>query len=115
MRQLPFTKNGKRYIHIVVNRFSTWPDAIEMPKKNATAWASIFLSSILSRVARPSSLHIDNGRQLMSTLFYQICQKCGITKTLSSAVHTGGNVLTERCVNTVKQQLTCISIARKNE
>ena len=100
----PASDRGHRYILVVVDMCTRFPDAI--PLKNIdTCTVAEALIGIFSRVGFPNRIHSVNGAQLVSSLMVEIERLLSIKHTTSTAFHPAGNGVVENTNKTVKNML----------
>ncbi|CAH8628181.1 unnamed protein product [Schistosoma guineensis] len=102
MGPLTTTKNGNRYILVMVDYFTKWCEAVPLPQQDAPTVARAFIDHWVSRYGAPVSLHSDQGPAFESHLITEICRLLGIKKTHTTAYHPEGNGLVERTNRTIK-------------
>ncbi|CAH8599440.1 unnamed protein product [Schistosoma rodhaini] len=105
MGPLTTSKNGNRYILVMVDYFSKWCEAVPIPQQDALTVARAFIDHWVSRYGAPFSLHSDQGTAFESHLVAQVCRLLGIRKTHTTAYHPEGNGLVERTNRTIKTLL----------
>ncbi|VDO68276.1 unnamed protein product [Schistosoma mattheei] len=102
MGPLTTTKNGNRYILVMVNYFTKWCEAVPIPQQDALTVARAFIDHWISRYGAPVSLHSAQGPAFESHLIAEICRLLGIRKTHTTACHPEGNGLVKRTNRTIK-------------
>ncbi|CAH8631621.1 unnamed protein product [Schistosoma rodhaini] len=105
MRPLTTSKNGNRYILVMVDYFSKWCEAVPIPQQDALTVARAFIDHWVSRYGAPFSLHSDQGTAFESHLVAQVCRLLGIRETHTTAYHPEGNGLVERTNRNIKTLL----------
>ena len=78
---LPRTSDGNKYILVVIDYFSKWPEAFPIPDQEATTVAEVLVREWISRYGTPLQLHSDRGTNFTSAVFKGLCQFLGIDKT----------------------------------
>ena len=68
-----------RYCLTCINRFLRWPEAIPIPDMEASTVASALLSTWIFRFGVPLKITSDQGRQLESKVFEELCRLLGVT------------------------------------
>ncbi len=94
--ELPETEQGYRYVLVLVDQFSKWPEAFPMKKIGAKEVAKILYNEILCRYGAFSSLVTDRAKNFMSKVMQELCKFFQITKTHTSAYHPSSNGLVEK-------------------
>ena len=96
MGPLPQTKQGNKYLLVIVDYFTRWAEAFTLPDQQAETLAATFVREFVCRYGAPLEVHSDQGMNFESALFQEICQLFGICKTRSSPYHPSSNGLVER-------------------
>ena len=96
MGPLPQTKQGNKYLLVIVDYFTRWAEAFALPDQQAETLAATFVREFVCRYGAPLEVHSDQGRNFESALFQEICRLFGICKTRSSPYHPSSNGLVER-------------------
>jgi len=92
---LPPTKNGNRYIIVMTEYLTKWPEAKPIPSKTAETIAFHFYEEMICRHGCPKELLSDQGTEFCNQIVNSLCQLHGIRHTLSSAYHPQTNGLVE--------------------
>ncbi|KRY23882.1 Transposon Ty3-G Gag-Pol polyprotein [Trichinella patagoniensis] len=90
------TPNGNRYILMVCDYFSKWPEAFTLPNAKARTVAAALVNGLFCRYVAPETLHSDQGRNFESELVKEVCQLFGVAKTRTTAYHPQSDGLVER-------------------
>ncbi|XP_067824107.1 scaffold attachment factor B1-like isoform X2 [Heptranchias perlo] len=102
---LPFTTNsGKRYILMVVDCASRYPDATALASVEADIVAMALLL-MFTRVGFPEEILSNQGANFMSQLVMQLRRQCQDKQLRSTPYHPQVNGLVERFNGTLKQVL----------
>ncbi|KRZ77296.1 Transposon Tf2-11 polyprotein [Trichinella papuae] len=104
------TQSGNRYILVVCDYFSKWPEAFALPNAEARTVATALVNGIFCRYGAPETLHSDQGRNLESELVKEVCQLFGVAKTRTTAYHPQSDGLVERMNRTLLDLLAKASI-----
>ncbi|XP_075785301.1 uncharacterized protein LOC142829504 [Pelodiscus sinensis] len=107
---LPKSKAGFRYILVVMDYATRFPEAIPLRNTYARTIASE-LVKIFARVGLPRELLTDQGTNFTSQLFRQVCTILGIHKLQTSVYHPQTDGLVERFNRTLKGMLRRFSPA----
>ena len=99
------TKEGYRYILMVVDSFSKWTEAFPLHTMEAREVAWKIYDEVICRFGCPESILTDRGQNFMSTLLKEICNILGITKLSTSSYHAACNAQVERMNSVVLQKL----------
>ena len=84
---LPRTSRENRYILTVVDHFTKLAEAYPLQDQEAQTVARAFVNEFVSRYGVPYVIHTDQGTNLESNLFKEICKLLGIAKTRTSPYH----------------------------
>lgn len=96
---------GYSYILTMEDSYTRWVEAIPMTSITAEAVASAFVKHWVYRFGPPVCIHSDQGTQFESSLFSQMCNIFGMTKSRTTAYHPQGNGALERFHRTLKERL----------
>lgn len=98
---LPETTAGNKYVIVVVDCFSKWPEAKTVPTKEAIHIAD-FLYELFMRHGMPEVIISDQGREFCNS----ICDLLfAVEHRITSAYHPQTNGLTERFNQTRKDRI----------
>ena len=97
---LPVTKNGFKYLLIVIDEFSRYPFAIPMREMDTSSVISS-LDFIFSFTGTPKNILSDNGTPFVSSEIKRYYFNKGISYSNSSPYHPQGNSLAERYVGII--------------
>ncbi|CAM5131992.1 unnamed protein product [Eretmochelys imbricata] len=98
------TRLGKKYILVVVDFATRYPEAVPIASIEADTVADVLLT-IFSRVGFPKEVLTDEGSNFMSALLRCLWEKCGVQHNWASAYHPQSNGLVERFNGTLKMML----------
>ena len=93
---LPKTSCGNIYIMVVTIHFTKWAEIFPLENQKATTCADVLLNEVIAWYGCPLSLHSDQGWNLESKVFAEICNLLGIHKTQTSPGNPRCNGQTER-------------------
>ena len=96
---------GNRYLLVLTDPFSKWPEAFAMPDQTAKTTADMIYQGIVCRYGVPEGLHADQGRNFEAQLMKELCQRLGIRRTRSSPFNPQGNGQAERTNRTLAERL----------
>ena len=103
---LPESRNGNRYILVMVDYLTKWCEAVPIKQQDTRTIAAAIVSEWISRFGVPAILHSDQGPAFESHLFRQLCNLIGVQKTRTTPYHPEGNGLVERTNRTIKKILS---------
>ncbi|GFW17170.1 gypsy retrotransposon integrase-like protein 1 [Trichonephila clavipes] len=66
---LPRTASGNKYLLVVMDYFTKWPEVYPIPDQEAPTVAEAVVQHWISRYGVPLQLHSDQGRNFVSALF----------------------------------------------
>lgn len=95
------TKNGNKYLLVIVDHFSKYGEAVPMPDEKTETVLNAFLKHWVWRFGAPNRLHSDKGTNFESDLFQEMCQRLHISKTRTLAYHPQSNGAVERLNHTI--------------
>ena len=96
---------GNRYLLVLTDPFSKWPEAFAVPDQTAKTTADMIYQGIVCRYGVPEGLHADQGRNFETQLMKELCQRLGIRRTRSSPFNPQGNGQAERTNRTLAERL----------
>lgn len=106
MGPLPTTPSGNRYLVVICDYFTKWPEAFPVPDIKAETVAHVLVDGFFCRYGTPYQLHSDRGAQFESKLFQQICELLDIRKSRTTAYRPQSDGLVERMNRTLEQMLS---------
>lgn len=101
---LPKSSRGNRYILVLVDYATRYPEAIALSSIDTKTIAEQ-LVQVFSRVGLPDELLSDQGSNFTSELMKDVCRLLNIRKLRTSAYHPMANGLVERFNGTLKSML----------
>jgi transposase InsO family protein len=105
MGPLPRPDSGNRYILVVMDYFTKWPEAYPLQDQEAETVAESLVTQFVSRYKVPLQLHSDQGSNFESALFGHMCKLLGIHKTRTTALYPQSDGMVERFNRTMAQHL----------
>lgn len=103
---LPRTSNGNKYLLVIMDYFSKWPEVVPTSDQEATTVAGALVDNWVSRFGVPLILHSDQGTNFNSMLFKELCKLLGIQKTRTTALHPQSDGMVERFNRTILNHLS---------
>lgn len=100
------SERGNRYILVVTDYLTKWPEAFAVPDQKETTVARILVEELFCRYGPPRRLLSDRGRQFLGTLVSSIYKMWGVTKLTTAAYHPQTDGLTERFNKTLAYTLS---------
>jgi len=98
---LPETDQGNKYILIVMDFFSKWPETYALPNQGAVTVADVLVSQFFSPFGE---LHSDQGLNFDSSVFQEVCTLLEIHKTRPTALHPQSKGMVEHYNQTIEAQ-----------
>ena len=102
---LPRSQAGNRYMLVVADYFTRWPEVIAMPDQRAVTVARALLHHVVCRHGVPLEIHTDQGRNFESSVFKELLKLLGVKKTRTTPLHPQSDGLVERLNRTLLQYL----------
>jgi len=102
---LPPTRQGNRYILVIMDYFTKWPEAYALPNQEAGVVAQAFVEGFVCRHGIPEELHTDQGGNFESELLKEVCSLLSIRKTHTTPQRPQSDGMVERFNRTIIQQL----------
>ena len=93
---LETSKEGYKYILLIVDAYSKWPEAFPLVTADATEVAWVLYREIFCRYGAPDSLLSDRGQAFLSKLVSELCQIFQVTRLRTSSYHAQTNAQCER-------------------
>lgn len=82
---LPVTTTGKRYIFVVMDRFSNFTSAVLIKYTTATHIASLFMNHWVFPYGVPQTALTENRPQFIAEFFELICATMGVKQITLTA------------------------------
>ena len=95
---LPPTRQGNRYILVIMDYFTKWPEAFALPNQEAEVVARAFVEGFACRYGIPQELHTDQGRNFESRLLKEVCRLLEIRKTRTTPLRPQSDGMVERFI-----------------
>lgn len=92
---LPSTTSGNRFILVVVDYFTRWPEAYAIPNQKARTIAQKLVDEWVCRYGVMQMLHTDKGKNFESRIFKEMTDILGIKKTRTTPYHPQSDGLVE--------------------
>src|SRR3954470_19951624 len=103
------TRRGNRYILVVTNYLTKWPEAKAMKDVTATNVVKFIYEVIICRHRYPKIILSDRGTHFRNKLVEKLCEKFEIKHKLSASYHPQTNGLVERFNCTLCESLAKVS------
>lgn len=102
---LPTTERGNRYILVLMDYFTKWPEAAAIPNQTAETVAEALVEHVFTRFGAPLQLHSDQGRNFESNVFREVMRLFAIDKTRTTPLHPQSDGMVERFNRTILNYL----------
>ncbi|KAG8181115.1 hypothetical protein JTE90_029148 [Oedothorax gibbosus] len=102
---LPLTSRGMRYILVISDYFTRWPEAYGLTDLKSESVATAF-EDFFSIHGVPDRLVTDRGTNFLSTAMLSVYEKLGIRKHTTTAYHPQSDGLVERLNATLINSLS---------
>ncbi|GBN99247.1 Retrovirus-related Pol polyprotein from transposon 412 [Araneus ventricosus] len=102
----PVTTKGNRYVLVLMDYFTKWPEAIPIPYQEASIVAEELVRSCISCYGVLMILHSDQGTNFNSALFTELCNRLGILKTRATTLYPESDGTVERFNRTIVNHLS---------
>lgn len=101
----PVTKTfkGLKYILLVVDSFSKWPEAFPLKTQESKEIATVLFRKIFARYGAPRTLITARGQNFMSKLVTAVCELFQVTRHHTSSYQPQTNAACERMNSTIAQ------------
>ena len=99
------SKEGYKYILLVVDSFSKWPEAFPLKTQDSKEIAKVLYSEIFARYGAPRVIVSDRGQNFLSKLVTSVCEIFQVTRHFTSSYHPQTNATCERMNSTIAQCL----------
>ena len=97
--------NGFTHLFSIIDRTSSWMEAVPLVQTTAAACAKILVSHWVSRFGVPQTLTSDRGLQFTSNVWFELCRILNIRHRQTTAYHPEANGLVERLHRRLKDAL----------
>jgi len=100
----PRTSTGKRYMLVIVDIFSGYPEAFALSDLSAKATAEALIAHF-SRFGWPRTILSDNGSAFKNELLREMCKRTGVRHAFTTVRHPQANGAAERLIGTIKRAM----------
>ena len=102
---LPLSHRGNKYLLIVADYFTKWPEAYPIPNQEAVTVATVLVEEFFCRFGMPLEIHSDQDPNFESQVFQEVCKLLQINKTRTTPFHPQSDGMVERMNRTLEAQL----------
>ena len=92
----PPSKKGHKYILVMMDRFTKWPECAPLRNQMAATVAKAFVSLVVCRHCVPEQMQTDRGTQFTSDMMKHVSDLLGFKQLFSAAYHPQSHGLVER-------------------
>lgn len=110
--ELPTTSRGNRYVLVMIDHFTKWPEVIPLRRIDALTIANCLHKHLICRHGCPRKLLTDRGAQFMSQVVIFLCKRYGISKVFTTAYHPQGDPQSEAFMKVLGNTLSVLSQER---
>ena len=110
---LPTTGRGNRYILVVSDYFTKWPEAFAIEDHKAPTVAKKLVNEWVTRYGVIQNLHSDQGRDFESQVFQHMATMLKVNKTRTTPYHPESSGMVERINRTLEDMLS--KVVNNNE
>ena len=93
---LPEAKDGSKYVLVLQDYFTKWPEVIALKTVDAKAVQNWLTNEIVPRYGVPTELITDQGVQFVSNNFKDFCNSLGVKQKFTSPFHPQTDGMVER-------------------
>ena len=111
---LPESKQGNKYILLLVESLSRWPIAVALPDQTAKTVAKVLYEQVITTFGCPLSLLSDRGSSFCGELMTELSKLLQIKRLKTSGYHPETNAACERQNGVILQSLKA-AIKNQNE
>lgn len=117
--QIDFTHmppcGNHKYLLVIIDRFSKWPEAFPCGKENAQTVVKILAKEIIPRFGIPTVIESDNGTPFASKVTQLLAKELDINWHFHIPYHPQSAAVVERTNQTIKNRITkaCLETGRK--
>lgn len=103
-----------KYLLVIVDRFSKWPEAFPCGKENAQTVVKVLTKEIIPRFGIPAVIESDNGTPFVSKVTQLLVKELDINWHFHIPYHPQSSAVVERTNKTIKDRITkaCIDTGR---
>ena len=107
------TPNGNRYLLIMIDNFTNWPNAIATKDATAQTTIEVIMQHWVCHFGMPFRIHSDRGSNFECETFQGVCQMLGIKKSRNTSFHPICNSKAERLIGSLKKMVEKLCLENK--
>jgi hypothetical protein len=111
----PGSDQGNRYLLIVMDYFTNWPEVYAIPNQDASTVAEALVTNFFCRFSIPRELHSDQGRNFESRLLQKVLQRLGGSKIRTTALHPQSDGMVARYIRKVEHHLRKVAASHQRD
>lgn len=112
---LTTTKEGFKYILLVVDSCTGWVEGFPLASQDAETIANTLFSQIISRYGAPHSITSDRGANFLSAIVQALCELFSITRHKTSAYHPASNGRVEVMNSVIAKSLRALCAEKQTD
>ncbi|KAG1461513.1 hypothetical protein G6F56_005713 [Rhizopus delemar] len=105
----PESYTGERYMLVLMEYLSKWVVAVPLKSFDASSIVQVLLYEVVLKYGLPARLISDNGSNYIAEAMGMVCQRLGISRSLTSVEHPQSDGLVERLNRTLKTSLGIVT------
>ncbi|RMC16813.1 hypothetical protein DUI87_06066 [Hirundo rustica rustica] len=98
-------KGGYRYLLVLTDTFSGWPEAFPTRTAKAQEVTKVLLQEVIPRFGVPAAISSDRGPHFISKIVQQISRHLGIDRELHTPYHPQSSGQVEKMNHLIKQKI----------
>lgn len=109
------TKEGYKYILMVVDACTGWVEGFPLVNQDAETIARTLFSEIICRYGAPHSITSDRGANFLSAIVQSLCELFNITRHKTSAYHPASNGRVEVMNSVIGKSLRALCAEKQTD
>ena len=98
----PATVRGNRYVLVIVDHYTHWPEFVALPDIKASIIATSLVDQWCCRYGIPERFHSDGATNVHGAVIMELCKCLRIDKSKYSRLHPQGDGMSESFVKLLK-------------
>uniref|UniRef100_A0A1B0D850 RNA-directed DNA polymerase n=1 Tax=Phlebotomus papatasi TaxID=29031 RepID=A0A1B0D850_PHLPP len=103
---LPRTPRGSKYVLVVMDYFTKWPELLAIPDQSTVTVADALVDQVITRFGVPCEIHSDQGRNFESEVMAEVFKILGTEHTRTTPLRPQSDGMVERANRTILQFLS---------